>query len=231
MTQEASQPLEQILGYTFQSPDLLQLALTHPSFARDQGESGAHYERLEFLGDSALGLVLAEAVYEAYPNKPEGQLAATRSALGRGQELSKIAQRLNIAPYIRTGKGTRDNKGSVRPSILENALEAIAGAVFLDGGYPAVRSCILHWYGPFPGNIANLLDDLNPKGKLQEYWQGQEESPEISYVLLEESGPDHAKSYRTEVRIGGETAGIGTGSSKKEAEENAARKALEKIAP
>ena len=230
MAEGQNQPLEAVLGYTFQDPELLKLALTHPSYARDRGESNAHYERLEFLGDSALSLVLAEALYNAYPSEPEGMLAAARSALGRGQELSLLAKRLGIAPHILTGKGsgTRDPKGNVRPSILENVLEAIAGAIFLDSGFPSVRACILKWYAPLPGDISLLLDDLNPNGKLQEHYQSQEDAPEIAYHLLDESGPDHAKSYHIEVRIGEEPSGKGSGTSKKEAEENAAREALKK---
>jgi ribonuclease-3 len=204
------------------------LALTHPSYARDHSLAHAHYERLEFLGDSVLSLVLAETLYTTYPNEPEGRLAAARSALSRGQELSQLAERLGLAPHLLIGKGTHDPEGNIRPSILENALEALIGAIFLDGGYLHARTCVLQWYAPLPVNISELLDDLNPKGKLQEYYQSRDNAPEIAYHLLEESGPDHAKSYRIEVRIAETAAGEGTGSSKKEAEENAAREALKK---
>ena len=230
MAEGQNQSLEALLEYTFQDPALLKLALTHPSYARDQNDSNTHYERLEFLGDSVLSLVLAEALHNTYPNEPEGRLAAARSALGRGQELSQLAKSLGIGPHILIGKGTgtRDSKGNVRPSILENALEAIVGAIFLDSGFPAARACILKWYTPLPNDISKLLGDLNPKGKLQEHYQSLDEAPEIVYDLLDESGPDHAKSYHIEVRIGDAPAGKGSGTSKKEAEENAAREALKK---
>ncbi len=228
MAESQNQSLEAVLGYTFQDPTLLRLALTHPSYARDRKVSGEHYERLEFLGDSALSLVLAEALYKAYPNEPEGRLASARSALGRGQELSRLAEKLGLAPHLLIGRGTHDPEGKVRPSILENALEAVAGAIFLDGGFAAVRSCILGWHEPLPKDISELLGDINPKGKLQEHYQGQQDAPEITYHLLDQSGPDHAKCYHIEVRIGDSPAGEGKGSSKKEAEEHAAREALKK---
>ncbi|GAB4269979.1 MAG: ribonuclease III [Opitutales bacterium] len=221
--------LEAALGHTFASRELLLTALTHPSYTQFVNSKTDNYQRLEFLGDAALSLILAEHLYQAYPLEREGTLAQARSALAKGSTLSTLAKKLHLSNYLRLSPAEREAGGGGRPSILEDTMEALIGALFLDSNYEKTKSCVLNCYPKLPKNISQLLEKENPKGKLQEHFQQQNPTPPIEYKLLQAEGPDHAKSYLVEIHIDGTHYGQGSGSSKKEAEENAAREALKQL--
>lgn len=218
--------LEASLGYSFRDPELLERALTHPSWSQTQGK-GEHNQRLEFLGDSVLGLILAEVLFDALPTKREGILTRNRAALAKGAHLSALARDLGIAPHLRLSEAEERNDGRNRESILEDALEAIIGGIYRDSDFATTRAVVRRWLGDIQARLRELLGAHNPKGRLQEYVQPLHGNGAIDYVVRATEGPDHAKQFTVEVRILGETSGVGHGSSKKEAEENAAQVALQ----
>ena len=226
--QPTLEALEAALGYQFENRELLLRALTHPSYCQAGGK-GDHNQRLEFLGDAVLGLILAEALYAGLPSKREGVLTRGRSALAKGAHLSALARDLGIAPHLRLSEGEERNAGRERDSILEDALEAIVGAIHLDRGFDTARQVVGRWLGDLQQRLGELLEAHNPKGRLQELVQPRLGNGAIEYFLLGEEGPDHAKQFTIEVRILGDPAGRGTGSSKKEAEEYAAQEALRRF--
>ncbi len=218
--------LEQRLGYSFSDPSLLQRALTHPSLAKVTG-NGFHNQRLEFLGDAVLGMVLAEWLFEELPAEREGILTRYRSMLVKGEQLHSLALEIGLGEHLRMAESEEAQGGRERPSILEDALEAVMGAVYLDGGLAAAKSCVRHIYGNLLSRINDQLELHNPKGKLQELYQPLLGNDSIEYRLVECTGPDHLKEFTIEVWIDGQIKGRGTGSSKKSAEEEAARAALD----
>lgn len=217
--------LEERIGYSFADRDYLVRGLTHPSFATVSPEE-KHNQRLEFLGDAVLGLVLAEALYKEFPNQREGTLTHYRSMLVKGQQLSELATEIDLGSFLRLGEAEDAQGGRERASILEDALEAVIGAVYMDAGLDGARSCVLKLFGPLKQRLDAQLDDHNPKGKLQELLQPSMGNNSIEYRVIEESGPDHCKEFSIEVWIDGECKGSGSGNSKKIAEEAAARMAL-----
>lgn len=219
--------LEQKLGYTFRSPDLLENALTHSSFANEHRESGAlSNERLEFLGDSILGLVVAEHLYRMRPDLPEGDLTRIRAALVCEGSLVEVAQHLGLGEHLRLGKGELVGGGRERPSIQADAVEAIIAAVYLDGGIGQVRKLIQTLILEQETERAAASRDY--KTTLQELVQ-RESGKILAYHLIAESGPDHAKQFTMEVQLNGESLGTGEGRSKKEAEQAAAKAAVAKL--
>lgn len=222
--------LEQTIGYEFKNPDLLIEALTHPSF--DTSKSGSrNNQRMEFLGDSVLGCVLANWLFKTFPDLPEGELSKRKSLLARGVNLAVIARKINLQDYLIIGKSERISKGNLRQSVLEDAFEALIGAIFLDSDYLTAEKAILNWQDLFIAAIKDTGSDFNPKGKLQELLQSQLDCPKVSYHLMKQSGPDHQKKFQIEVRVNGETIATGEGPSKKMAEEQAAKSALKIISP
>ncbi len=221
------QQLQQNLGYTFKDPSLLQRALTHPSYLQTAPETSEHYQRLEFLGDAALTLILAESLYHLMPDEREGVLTRNRSALAKGIQLCELARDLEIPRHLRLSEAEEANGGRERESILEDALEAVIGAIYLDCGLETTRKAILGWYGDLESRIKAHLSSHNPKGRLQELVQPTMGNEAILYRLKETSGPDHAKVYTVCVEINGLEWGHGVGTSKKEAEEQAAAMALQ----
>lgn len=219
MSDAALRALEHSLGYTFKSPDLLIQALTHPSFTAET-PGNPSYERLEFLGDSVLALVISEWLYTEYSEACEGKLTTARSAFTSHDGLVSRAKHLQLENVIRRSSGER----VVRDSMLENALESILGAIFLESGLSAAADCIHKIYGPLPESIDTLLCALNPKGQLQEHCQAQGFAPE--YRLLGTAGPDHSKHYTVGVYLKEKLVAEGQGPSKKRAEEAAASGAL-----
>lgn len=221
--------LETALGYHFHNITLLQNALTHSSYANERWhDSLASNERLEFLGDSILGMVTAEHLYRTYPNRPEGELTRIRADLVCEVSLAKVADRLNLGDFLLLGHGEEQGGGRKRSSILADAVESVLAAVYLDGGFEAaaelVRRMVL-------GDIsAGQPRNLDYKTRLQELVQ-QRRNQVIQYKLTGESGPDHAKEFSVEVLLNGQVVGIGTGSSKKRAEQEAAHAAIEKLFP
>ncbi len=218
--------LEAVLGYTFQEPSLLVRALTHPSYLSEHPEIGRSYQRLEFLGDAVLGLALAEAFFDLFPDEREGVLAQARASLAKGSFLARVARKLNLQDHLLLGSSEEESGGRNRASSLEDSLEAVFGAVYLDGGFEAARDCILRAYGDIQEATERALSRDNPKGKLQEWVQARDPNQPPIYELVEESGPPHDKRFTVEVSLFGKVSGEGKGRSKKEAEENAARAAL-----
>ncbi len=217
--------LEEKLGYTFQDISLLEHALTHSSYANESRGRWTSNERLEFLGDSVLGMVVADHLYRTNPNMPEGELTRTRAALVREESLVQVAGQLGLGQYLRLGRGEEQCGGRGRPSILADAVEAVLAAVYLDGGIGSARK-LIHRF---------ILDHVTPaqetqdyKTLLQEYIQ-RTPGKLISYRLVQETGPDHNRVFVMEVCIDGAIAGRGEGHSKKSAEQMAAKAALEQL--
>ena len=221
----AIETLERVLGHRFTRRELLLQALTHRSYSNERGLDG-NYERLEFLGDSVFGLITARWLYDRQPELPEGELAKLKSHLVSAQVLGAHAQAIELGQVIRLGIGEDRSGGRRKTSILADAMEAIFGAAYLDGGLPAARKVIepivMAAYEKFEASHSDA------KTRLQELAQGQRLGlPE--YVLVEATGPDHDKNFSIECRIGGDLFGRGEGKSKKTAEQMAARAALARL--
>lgn len=222
--------LEALLGHQFIQTDLLKVALTHRSFHfENRAKSSGHFERLEFLGDAVLDLVLSEALMSRYPDVDEGSLSKWRASLVNESTLSEIAREMNIGKYLYLGKSEEVGREKARPRLLASALEALLAAVYLDGGLDPARLTIGRL---FAGRLS-LLDGKNQyatdfKTRLQEWSQKNLHSvPE--YRLLSSSGPEHAKTFCYEVLLSGTKMGMGEGNSRKAAEQEAARNALTAI--
>ena len=220
--------LEARIGYTFHDRRLLQNALMHSSYANENRARGCtSNERLEFLGDSVLGMVTATRLYRLYPDMPEGKLSRLRAELVCEQSLHAVALELGLGSYIRLGHGEARNGGRERPSILADAVEAISAAIYLDGGLESAQRFILDHIltGLAEGQMHHVADY---KTDLQERVQ-RKPGQALEYTLLSESGPDHNKSFTMNVLLNGSEIGRGTGRTKKEAEQSAAKSALERM--
>ena len=218
--------LEKRLGYCFNDIGLLEHAMTHSSYANEHRSNGiTSNERLEFLGDSVLGMVVAEHLFAAHPDMPEGELTRTRAALVCENSLYEVALALELGRYLRLGKGEDAGGGRKRPSILADATEATLAAVYLDGGMDAVLPIIREF----------ILNKEKEKAVGRDYKTALQElvqrnpGQSVSYRLVEEIGPDHARIFVMEVSVGDTPVGIGRGRSKKEAEQMSARAALDKL--
>ena len=202
--------LEERLGHSFRNRALLETAVTHSSYANENRASGiVCNERLEFLGDSVLGVTVADFLYRHFPDMPEGRMTRLRAELVCEQSLHRVALELHLGDYLRLGKGEEHNGGRERASILSDAVEAVIAAMYLDAGM----------------ETASFTDY---KTALQELVQRQS-GQVLSYELVGEEGPDHAKTFRMQVCLNGEPVGLGTGRTKKEAEQTAAASALEAL--
>lgn len=216
--------LEAAIGYTFQDQSLLQHALTHSSYANEHYDEFLSNERLEFLGDSVLGIVTAEYLYEQFPRTPEGELSKLRASLVCEQSLFDFATQIRLGDYLILGKGEQNSGGNTRPSILADAFEAVIAAIYLDGGMDPAKRHILHFISKAIRQHRTSFHDY--KTALQEIVQKNKEE-QIVYVLAGESGPDHDKRFEVEVHLNSNIIGRGVGRSKKQAEQEAAREALE----
>ncbi len=220
--------LEENIGYRFQNRSLLLTALTHSSYANERHEDGLPcYERLEFLGDSILGLVTADFLYHHEPPLPEGSMTRLRAELVCEQALHKVALELDIAPHMRLGRGEEHTGGRQRPSVLADMVEAIIAALYLDSGMEEARRFVLEKVLR-DAEISEMHRTKDYKTELQELVQ-RKPNQHIVYELIGESGPDHNKTFSFRVSINGKAAGEGSGRTKKEAEQMAARRALEAI--
>lgn len=222
------QALETRLGYTFHDRSLLENALMHSSYANERRAAGCvSNERLEFLGDSVLGMVTAEKLYKLFPELPEGKLSRLRAELVCEQSLHAVALGLGLGDYLLLGKGETHTGGRERPSILADAVEAIIAAMYLDGGIEVARTFILTKVlaGLDAGVIHHVVDH---KTELQERVQRKADQ-HLEYRLTGESGPDHDKRFTMAVYLNGTEIGSGVGRSKKEAEQAAAKAALEQV--
>lgn len=219
--------IETKLNYIFHDRSLLILAFIHRSYINEHREVLQHNERLEFLGDSILGLLTAEYLYRNFPEYPEGDLSYLRSRLVEASSCVSYIQKINIEKHLLLGKGERMNDGRGRESILADLFEAIIGAIYLDGGIEATRNFI---FDNFLNEIKMTLKTplANWKAILQDYCQKKYQQPPI-YQVLEEHGPDHSKSFVIAVMVGKKEYGRGSGASKKEAQQSAAANAIERI--
>jgi ribonuclease-3 len=219
--------IEEILGYTFENKEFLVLSFIHRSFINEyRREPLQHNERLEFLGDSVLGLVVAGYLYHRLPAHPEGELSQLRSRLVDANACARYLLGLELQEHILLGKGEKMSEGRSKPSILADTFEALLGAIYLDGGIGAVkRFLLLHFEKDFEAAIGTR--GRNYKAELQDISQKQHQKAPV-YKVIEEEGPDHAKIFHVMVYVGESEAGIGVGVSKKEAEQKAAFDALSK---
>jgi len=225
--------LQVALGYEFHDKSLLERALTHSSYANELNRQNHHLlcnERLEFLGDSVLQVISSDFIYDKYPDYPEGDLTNIRSLLVCEEALYAYAQKWELGKYLKLGKGESEMGGAEKPAILADAVEAILAAVFMDAGrmagIPAVQNIL---YPLFEESLPKLgysaeVGSTNFKSRLQEF--AQKDKYELTYVLTDESGPDHQKTFTFEVYMGSNKVGVGVGSSKHKAQQAAARDAL-----
>ena len=221
--------LERSIDYRFKNITLLQNALTHSSYANERWhDSLKSNERLEFLGDSILGMMVADYLYKTFSNRPEGELTRMRADMVCEQSLAQIADGIHLGDHLLLGHGEEQGGGRGRASILADAVESVIAAVYLDGGMDAAKSFIERFV------LCNVpvsrLHNVDYKTQLQELVQ-QKKNQVISYCLTGESGPDHDKHFNVDVTLNGTVVGQGSGTSKKRAEQDAARCALEKLFP
>ena len=216
---------QQNISYKFNDMSLLVLALTHPSF-HEHDKTKPNNQRLEFLGDSVLSLLLTDELYTNLPDANEGELTQCRASLIRGESLAELARHLGIQNYIRLSPSEQNNKGNQRQSTLEDAMEALIGAVYLDGGIVKTKELVLKWMLNLWGDLTQNLSNHNPKGMIQEWVQENMPSARIKYRIIGESGPDHARHFESEILISNKPYGTGAGNSKKEAESKAAQAAV-----
>ena len=221
--------LEMAIGYRFENITLLQNALAHSSYANEHWHNSLKSnERLEFLGDSILGMVVAEYLYRNFPDRLEGDLTRMRADMVCESSLARIAERLQLGSYLLLGNGEEQNGGRKRSSILADAVESVIAACFLDGGMAAAEQFIQKFV--LCSVPANAPQNRDYKTALQELVQ-QKKNQVLSYRLVGESGPDHDKQFTVEVSLNETVVGTGIGSSKKRAEQDAARAAMEKLFP
>ena len=221
--------LEAAIGYRFHNISLLQNALTHSSFANERYHNSLMInERLEFLGDSVLGMVVADYLYRNFPDRPEGELTRMRADMVCERALAEVANRLALGQHLMLGHGEERFGGRNRDSILADAVESVIAASYIDGGMEAAVGFIRKFI--LCDVPAERLRNADYKTALQELVQ-QKKNQSLSYVLVGESGPDHDKKFIVEVSLNDEVVGCGSGSSKKRAEQEAARAAIIKLFP
>ena len=215
--------LEKILGYKFNNPELLDKALSHSSYANEMHCDSN--ERLEFLGDAVLSIIVADYIYANFGNLLEGELTKIRAALVCEKSLCEFSKQLELGKFIKLGKGELQNGGRNRSSILADTFEAVLAAIYLDSGMEAAKKHVMRFILPELKNHDNeCFKDY--KTSLQEVIQRNREE-RLTYVLIAESGPDHQKNFTVEVRLNSNVIGTGTGRSKRAAEQSAAKQALE----
>jgi ribonuclease-3 len=216
--------LQKKLNYNFNDPALLIKALTHSSFANEgTKKDSASNERLEFLGDSLLGMTVALFIFNRKPELSEGQMTKLRAELVCERSLAELALELDLGTYILLGRGEKNTGGSKRPSILSDAIEAIIAAIYLDGGFEPVKQFVSDTFAPRLNSPSNGFTDY--KTRLQETIQGKQ-GQTLVYELIDELGPDHDKSFTVDVKLNSKTLGTGKGKSKKRAEQEAAKAAI-----
>ena len=221
--------LEAAIGYRFNNITLLQNALAHSSYANERWHNSLKSnERLEFLGDSILGMVTAEYLYRNFPDRPEGDLTRMRADMVCERSLAQVAERIDLGKHLLLGNGEETGGGRKRDSILADAVESVIAACFLDGGMEPARAFINTFV--LTNVPVKKLQNVDYKTALQELVQ-QKKNQVLSYSLIGESGPDHDKHFEVQVSLNGNVVGSGEGKSKKRAEQDAARAAIEKLFP
>jgi ribonuclease-3 len=220
--------LEARLGYTFRNRSLLNLALTHPSVAHEQGASMQTNQRLEFLGDAVLQLVLTRELYEKFPSFGEGPLTKARAKMVNRRTLADHARHLGLGRFLIVSRGEEIHGGRERPSALADTFEALLGAIFLDSGFETAREFILSQFTPAFGSLSVIPTLENPKGELQEFLQSTS-SQAPQYLVVAATGPDHDRMFECTVQHNGQELARGQGKSKKAAESEAAMLALARL--
>lgn len=220
--------LQARLGHPFREEGLLRLALTHPSIAHEQNVASPHNQRLEFLGDAVLGLVLSEQLYQKFAEANEGQLTKARARLVNARSLATHGWSINLGEYLILSRGEENTGGRTRPSILADAFESLVGAIFLDGGFPAAHAFIVREFTADLTELTLPAGIENPKGELQELLQAKSPVAPV-YQLISAVGPDHDRDFICAVLHEGVELARGGGKSKKAAESDAAVAALVKL--
>ena len=220
---------EKALGYTFKKKELLFRALTHKSYANERGmPQSEHNERYEYLGDAVLELSISHILIEKFPKYPEGELSKIRAAVVNEVQLAELARTINLGDFMNVGKGEEMTGGRDKPSLLSDAYEAVLGAMYLDRGFEKTKKVV-------GKHFMEVLDNAGERGFYKDYKTKLQEVSQSKfrtipkYRLLKEHGPDHKKVFEVNLYIGDELFGVGKGHSKKLAEQNAARAALDKI--
>ncbi len=224
---------QSVLAYSFRKPDLLREALTHKSYLNEirgseEDKAAQDNERLEFLGDAVLDLVISEHLIALYPLSSEGDLSKMKSRIVSEVTLARVAKRLDVGKFLLLGRGEERTRGREKPSLLADALEAVIAAVYLDGGYETARAVLLKIFEEEIQRLDRHPADIDYKTELQECCQ-REFDVLPTYRVLRESGPDHQKLFEIQLTIKDDLFGVGRGRSKKEAEQQAAKQALEKL--
>lgn len=221
--------LKSKMGFTWHQPSLLLQALTHSSCVHEsRGHGLSHNQRLEFLGDAVLELVISEHLYKTFPDRTEGELTKMRAASVCEPSLAKVARGLDLGRCLRMGRGEERSGGRERPSILADAFEALLGAIYLDQGLDVTRKFILQCLNPILEDVVAGRLDRDYKTELQEILQQTSPEP-LTYLIMNETGPDHDKTFTAGILYRGEIIGKGTGHSKKEAEQQAAKNAFSQL--
>jgi ribonuclease-3 len=221
--------LEARLDHAFRDRSLLERALTHPSLLPERPGLTESNQRLEFLGDAVLQLVLTEALFGLYPAEREGILSKHRAALANGSFLARLAREIGLDLALQLGSSEEATGGRARPSALEDAFEAMVGAVYLDADLAEARRVVSRIYGSYEERLTAIGDSENPKGRLQELMQPLHGNHALRYEVVRTEGEDHARSYEVSVYLLERPIGNGRGTSKKSAEEAAARDALDAL--
>jgi ribonuclease III len=217
------------IGLPVADLDLLEQALVHSSWHHEHRDAAAgHNERLEFLGDAVINLIISDALYDRHPDESEGDLSARRAAVVSATGLARLAGRIDLGSYILLGEGEDQRSGRLRPSLLSGTFEAVAGALYIDLGFDSVRDWLVQLADPELSAEAPIGALKSPKSRLQEYTQ-RHGGGRPSYRLLDASGPDHAKSFRIEVWVDGRRLGVGEGPSRRIAETAAAAQAMDQL--
>ncbi len=227
----AATRVEKRLGYTFRNPDLLRLALTHPSYAHEHPHEGGeshHNQRLEFLGDAVLDFLVAAWLYERFPDLPEGTLTRLRATLVCTESLARLARDLEVGQALRLGRGEEEHGGRDRDANLCDAMEALSGALYLDAGLERLWSLLRPWFERTLEQILATRSYIDAKSRFQEWSQAERRLTPV-YRIVREEGPDHAKLFTAQVLLGGEVVGEGSGRSKRAAEQAAAEVALARL--
>jgi len=227
MASESYDGLRDALGNPILEPEMLERALTHRSFAYEHGGLPTN-ERLEFLGDSVLGVVVTDTLFRAHPDLSEGRLAKLRAAVVNARALAEVARTIGLGEHIKLGRGEEATGGRNKSSILSDTVEALIGAVYLSGGFEVARVVVHLLFDPLMENAARLGAGLDWKTSLQEL--SAEHALGVPEYVIEDEGPDHEKTFTAQVKVGDELYGHGTGRSKKEAEQQAAETAYLAIA-
>jgi ribonuclease III len=221
--------LQQRLAYVFRDIGLLERATTHPSYMQDHPETGGSNQRLEFLGDAVLQLILTQELFRAYPEEREGSLTKRRAALSKGLFLTRLARDIGLEACIRLGASEEASGGRTKASALEDVFEALVGALFLDSDLERTRRVVLGVYGPLSDRLEAIGESENPKGRLQESIQPLHGNSALRYEVVATEGADHARAFEVAVFLNERPLGRGRGRSKKLAEEEAARAALAEL--